>query len=147
MPEWYSEEIFLKLQDIVKIEYEIRSYTLLQKRLNGGTIIKRFIENIIINAARRNPRKIYLYSGHEVNIAGLVKALNFTEPQLPPYGCAMIFEKLRNKDGKHYVRVIFFNNLSMKKHQFVYNTITFIDRKTIIWFLVLILGYTKISNY
>lgn len=115
MPEWYSEEIFIKLQDIVKIEYEIRSYTLLQKRLNGGTIIKRFIENIIINAARRNPRKIYLYSGHEVNIAALVKALNLSEPQLPPYGCAMIFEKLRNKDGKHYVRVIFFNNLSIEK--------------------------------
>ncbi|XP_006610813.1 venom acid phosphatase Acph-1-like [Apis dorsata] len=109
LPEWYSEEIFIKLQDIVKIEYEIRSYTLLQKRLNGGTIIKRFIENIIINAARRNPRKIYLYSGHEVNIAALVKALNLSEPQLPPYGCAMIFEKLRNKDGKHYVRFLYWD--------------------------------------
>ncbi|XP_026672641.1 venom acid phosphatase Acph-1-like isoform X4 [Ceratina calcarata] len=106
MPEWCTDEIYEKLQDIVKIEYTIRSHTPFLKRLNGGAIIKRFIENIKVNEERERPRKIYLYSGHEVNIAAVAKLFNFTEPQIPPYGCAIICEKLKDQDGKHYIRIL-----------------------------------------
>lgn len=120
LPEWYTEEVSKKLQDIVKIEYEIRSYTPLLRRLNGGVIIRRFIDNIRINEKRDRPRKIYLYSGHEVNVAAVVRALNLTEPEIPPYGSAIIFEKLKDLNNKVYIRVITFDNLSMYH---VYNRI------------------------
>ncbi|XP_012170162.1 venom acid phosphatase Acph-1 isoform X1 [Bombus terrestris] len=114
LPEWYTDEVSKKLQDIVKIEYEIRSYTPLLKRLNGGVIIKRFIDNIRINEKRDRPRKIYLYSGHEVNIAAVVRALNLTEPEIPPYGSAIIFEKLKDLNNKVYVRMLFWNGVTDK---------------------------------
>ncbi|XP_012244773.1 venom acid phosphatase Acph-1 isoform X2 [Bombus impatiens] len=112
LPEWYTEEVSKKLQDIVKIEYEIRSYTPLLKRLNGGVIIRRFIDNIRINEKRDRPRKIYLYSGHEVNVAAVVRALNLTEPEIPPYGSAIIFEKLKDLNNKVYIRMLFWNGVT-----------------------------------
>ncbi|XP_068979222.1 venom acid phosphatase Acph-1-like isoform X3 [Bombus flavifrons] len=112
LPEWYTEEVSKKLQDVVKIEYEIRSYTPLLKRLNGGVIIRRFIDNIRINEKRDRPRKIYLYSGHEVNVAAVVRALNLTEPEIPPYGSAIIFEKLKDLNNKVYIRMLFWNGVT-----------------------------------
>ncbi|XP_017792605.1 PREDICTED: venom acid phosphatase Acph-1-like isoform X2 [Habropoda laboriosa] len=109
IPEWCTDDVYGKLQDIVKIEYEIRSHTPLMRRLNGGALIRRFIENITVNEECDNPRKIYLYSGHEVNIAAVVKALNLTEPELPPYGCAIIVEKLRDQAGKVYIKMLFWS--------------------------------------
>ncbi|CAK9816396.1 Venom acid phosphatase Acph-1 [Anthophora quadrimaculata] len=112
IPEWCTEEVYEKLKNIVKLEYEIRSYTPLMKRLNGGVIIKKFIDNIKVNEERDTPRKIYLYSGHEVNIAAVVRALNLTEPELPPYGCAIIVEKLRDQAGKVYIRTLFWSGVT-----------------------------------
>ncbi|XP_017766880.1 PREDICTED: venom acid phosphatase Acph-1-like isoform X3 [Eufriesea mexicana] len=109
LPEWCTDEVYKKLQDTVKIEYDIRSYTPFLKRLNGGALIKRFIDNIKINEKRDRPRKIYLYSGHEVNIAAVAKALNLPEPELPPYGCAIILEKLRDSAGKSYIRMLYWS--------------------------------------
>nr|XP_034194153.1 venom acid phosphatase Acph-1-like isoform X4 [Osmia lignaria]XP_034194154.1 venom acid phosphatase Acph-1-like isoform X4 [Osmia lignaria] len=111
-PDWCTDEILKKLQEIVKLEYEIRSYTPQLKRLNGGPLIKRFIENIKINEGRDTPRKIYLYGGHEVNIAGVAKALNFSEPEIPAYGSAIIIEKLSNANGEIYIRMLLWTGVT-----------------------------------
>ncbi|XP_029050121.1 venom acid phosphatase Acph-1-like isoform X1 [Osmia bicornis bicornis] len=111
-PDWCTDEILKKLQEIVKLEYEIRSYTPQLKRLNGGPLIKRFIENIKINEGRDTPRKIYLYGGHEVNIAGVAKALNFSEPEIPAYGSAIIVEKLSNANGEIYIRMLLWTGVT-----------------------------------
>ncbi|XP_076625634.1 venom acid phosphatase Acph-1 isoform X2 [Colletes latitarsis] len=106
MPEWCTDDVYKKIQDVVRLEYAIRSYTSLMRRLNGGALIKRFIDNIKRNEDSATPRKIYLYSGHETNIAGFVRAHNVTVPDLPMYGCAIIFEKLSDASGKHFIRMI-----------------------------------------
>ncbi|XP_076394710.1 venom acid phosphatase Acph-1 isoform X3 [Megachile rotundata] len=112
LPDWCTDEVYKKLQDIVKLEYEIRSYTPQMKRLNGGMLIKRFIKNIKSNEQRDRPRKIYLYSGHEVNVAGVAAALNFSEPEIPAYGSAIIVEKLRDKAGKIYIRMLLWTGVT-----------------------------------
>ncbi|CAL7951360.1 unnamed protein product [Xylocopa violacea] len=112
LPDWYTDEIFEKLQNVMKIEYTTRSFTPYLKRLNGGLIIKKFIDNIKVNEKRDRPRKIYLYSGHEVNIAAFARAHNFTEPELPSYGCAIIFEKLRDQTGNRYIRMLFWTGIT-----------------------------------
>ena len=105
-PEWCTDEVYKKMQEVVDLEYEIRSSTPALRRLNGGTIVKKFIDNIKRHVGNDRKRKIYLYSGHEVNIAAYVRAHNLTEPVLPPYGCAIILEKLGNESGKHFVRML-----------------------------------------
>jgi prostatic aicd phosphatase len=105
-PEWCTDEVYKKMQDLIVLEYELRSYTTQLKRLNGGMLIKKFIDNLNITGKRTIPRKMYVYSAHEINIAAFGRAHNISEPRLPDYGSAFIFEKLRDSSGELYVRVI-----------------------------------------
>ncbi|XP_076643346.1 venom acid phosphatase Acph-1 isoform X2 [Halictus rubicundus] len=121
LPEWVTNEVYTKMQSIVKLEYEIRSYTAQMRRLNGGPLIKKFIDNVKLNEERARPRKIYLYSGHETNIAGFVRAHNFTEPELPNYGTAIILEKLSNEAGKPFVRMLLWSGITEKLTIYKFN--------------------------
>lgn len=106
LPEWCTDDVYRKIQDVVILEYEIQSYTTTLKRLNGGMLVKKFIHNMNVKGKCENPRKIYIYSGHDLNIAAFANAHNLTEPKLPDYGSAFIFEKLQGESGQLYVRVI-----------------------------------------
>lgn len=108
LPEWCTEELYQKMEDMVYLEYEIRFYTAKLRRLTGGMLIRRFIENMNINGEQNNPRKIYLYSGHEINIAAFTRAHDIHVPKLPTYGSAIIMEKLRNTEGKLFIKVVKF---------------------------------------
>ncbi|KAK2577433.1 hypothetical protein KPH14_003540 [Odynerus spinipes] len=112
LPEWCTDEIYTKLEDIVVLEYEIRSYTTELKRLNGGMLIKKILENMNLSGERENPRKIYLYSGHEVNLAAYTRAHDIKEPRLPTYGSAIIVEKLRNPEGKLFIRMLLWTGVT-----------------------------------
>ncbi|KAI4497965.1 hypothetical protein M0802_006789 [Mischocyttarus mexicanus] len=112
LPEWCTENIYKKLEDIVFLEYEIRSYTPKLKRLTGGMLIRQFIENMNINEERKNPRKIYLYSGHEINIAAFTRAHDIHIPKLPSYGSTIIVEKLRNIEGKLFIKMLLWTGVS-----------------------------------
>lgn len=48
--------------------------------------------------------KMYLYSGHESNVAGLLKAFDLYEPHVPQYSSAVITE-LQKLDEEYYVKV------------------------------------------
>lgn len=115
MPEWCTDEVYKKLQDLMALELEFLSYTTQLKRLNGGMLIKKFIENSNITGKRTIPRKIYVYSAHEINISGFARAHNFSEPRLPDYGSAFIFEKLRDDTGELYIRVIISHSNAINK--------------------------------
>jgi len=103
LPEWCTDDVYRRMQDVVVLEYNIRSYTTRLKRLNGGMLIKKFIDNINKHS---NPRKMYVFSGHEVNIAAFARAQNISDPKLPNYGSAFLFEKLRDDSDKLYIKVI-----------------------------------------
>lgn len=108
LPEWCTDDVYRRMQEVVVLEYEIRSYTTQLKKLNGGILIKKFIDNINKHS---NSRKMYVYSGHEVNIAAFARVQNISEPKLPDYGSAFLFEKLRDDSGKLYIKVIIYNSL------------------------------------
>ncbi|KAF3419762.1 hypothetical protein E2986_07459 [Frieseomelitta varia] len=109
LPNWATEEVRKRMIPIVELEYEIQSYNMLMKRINGGHLVKEFIKNM---DAERNQtsRKIYVYSGHEVNIAAFVRAHNLIEPKIPNFGSAIIVEKLRDSKGKHFVQLLVWND-------------------------------------
>ncbi|XP_076378383.1 venom acid phosphatase Acph-1 [Megalopta genalis] len=121
IPEWCTKDVIKTLQSIVILEYEIRSHTTQLKRLNGGPLIRTFIENIQMNEGRKRPRKIYLYSGHETNIAGFARAHNFTEPALPNYGTAIIFEKLSDEAGKKFVKLFLWTGVTAELIPYKFN--------------------------
>lgn len=75
------------------------------KRLNGGTLIRRFLEDIKENNIASKPRKIYLYSGHDVTLAAFTKAQNITSFDIPPFGSAVVVEKYRDDRNIEYIKV------------------------------------------
>jgi len=111
LPEWCTDDVYRRMQEVIVLEYEIRSYTTQLKRLNGGMLIKKFIDNI---NKRSTSRKMYVYSGHEVNIAAFAKAQNISEPKLPDYGSAFILEKLRDDSGQFYIKILFWTGTTGK---------------------------------
>lgn len=106
LPEWATENVRNKIEKLVALEYNILSYNTLMKRLNGGFIINEFLQNLNKPENASAP-KIYVYSGHELNIAAFAKAHDLVEPKLPAFGSAIIVEKLRNHNGVAYIQVSF----------------------------------------
>jgi len=105
LPEWCTDNVYQLVQDIVVLEDEIQSYTTELKRLTGGMLVNKFIDNINEKGKSVNLRKMYVYSAHDTNIAAFAKAQNISEPRLPDYGSAFLFEKLRDDSGKLYIRI------------------------------------------
>nr|XP_012231978.1 PREDICTED: venom acid phosphatase Acph-1-like isoform X4 [Linepithema humile] len=80
LPEWCTDEVYHKMEDLMELEYELRSYTTQLKRLNGA----------------------------------FARAHNISEPRLPDYGSAFIFEKLRDDADELYVRIILWTGRTEK---------------------------------
>lgn len=108
LPEWYTDEVHRTMQEIMFMCYDNYSYTTQLKRLNGGLLVKKFIDNMNPRGDPNNKpsRKIYIYSAHELNIAAFARAHNISILRLPDYGSAFIVEKLRDENSNFYVRVI-----------------------------------------
>ncbi|OAD53251.1 Venom acid phosphatase Acph-1 [Eufriesea mexicana] len=113
LPEWATKDVQSKIEKITALEYMLQSHTKLMKRLNGGFLVKEFIKNMNFKGNTTQP-KIYIYSGHEINIAAFAKAHDFIEPILPAYGSAIIVEKLRSSNGKIYIQMLLWTGVTEK---------------------------------
>ena len=113
LPEWATKDVERKMNSLVKLEYDLQSHNTAMKRLNGGFLVKEFIKNMDAKKTRNSP-KIYVYSGHEVNVAAFARAHDLTQPEMPFFGSTIIVEKLRNCAGKQFVRVRFIKLRKMK---------------------------------
>lgn len=105
MTKWYSEENFAKLIKLVKLYLNSLSYTDTLKRLNGGTMLRRFVENMNHHNMKSPQRKIYLYGGHDKTVYSFLKANNITLSWIPDYGSSVIMEKLSDERNRIYVKV------------------------------------------
>lgn len=72
----------------------------------SGPMIRAMTDNMI---AAQNPTaapntKIYLYSGHETNVASMLHAFDVYRPHVPEYSSALILE-LQQIKQEYYVKV------------------------------------------
>ncbi|XP_015179982.1 PREDICTED: venom acid phosphatase Acph-1-like [Polistes dominula] len=74
-----------------------------------GPMLKEFIQNIVgyLNGTIEVDNKLFLYSGHDLNVASLLYSLNICEPHIPEYSSS-IFMELLYKDGIYYVRILYY---------------------------------------
>lgn len=75
-------------------------------RLFAGVLLNRVIDdmNKVINKSLPD-RKINLFSAHDINVAGLLHALNISKYHIPEYTSSVIIE-LRKKDEEYFVKVL-----------------------------------------
>ena len=71
-----------------------------------GTLIRKVVDGMLDKASEQSPsqRKIFLYSGHELNIVAVLQTLNVWKPHIPSYSSAIIIE-LYEDLRSYYVKV------------------------------------------
>jgi len=103
----YSANLFMKISIFLlqHFYYIFITIFLLHKfAFSLGPIIRTILNNMMIARDHTAPTKIYLYSGHETNIAALLHAFNVYEPHVPEYSSAVIIELLQ-KNKQYYIKV------------------------------------------
>lgn len=87
--------------------YDIASSTPTLKKLYAGPYLRVVTKTMLdfVTGASENVRKLYLYSGHETNIAALLQALNLYKPHVPAYSSSVILE-LHEIDNDFFVKVL-----------------------------------------
>ncbi|XP_016838903.1 venom acid phosphatase Acph-1 isoform X1 [Nasonia vitripennis] len=105
LPKWYTDEVKKALFDLINYIHRSMSATTEMKRINGGPLIRTLLENMNVNSTVVNPRKIYLYSGHDLNLAAVSVALGFSDAfDHPDYANGLIMEKWSDSENQLYVR-------------------------------------------
>ncbi|XP_044010439.1 uncharacterized protein LOC122854092 [Aphidius gifuensis] len=107
LPEW-TKGIYpngLLLNGTI-LHYETISYTTKLKRLNGGMLLQNITENMldVISNKTEFKNKMYLYSGHEENVAAFLITLGVYDRQVPQFSSA-VFLELLSDSGEYYVQV------------------------------------------
>lgn len=105
LPDWYTDDFYEELKRNVALYFDLMASTPELCKWQIGPLVRRFLDNMNVKGEITNPRKIYLYSGHELNIAAYTRAHGIKEFQYPDYSSAVILEKLRDSKNRLYVRV------------------------------------------
>lgn len=100
-PNWCTEDIKKNLKEIYEIEKDIECYDERLKRWTGGLWIRTFLKNV-----EEKKRKMFLYGGHDFNIAHLQRTLGIQKYLgYPHYSSAIIFEKYQDSKRNEFIRV------------------------------------------
>ncbi|EZA51681.1 hypothetical protein DMN91_004205 [Ooceraea biroi] len=114
LPRW-TENVFPDpMKEIIKLDFKLRSDTTTLRRLNGGILLRKMVDDIREHQTGKMPqdRKAFLFGSHEVNVAAVAYALGTNEPAVPAYGSTIILETLRDKAGLYYIRVLLWTGVT-----------------------------------
>lgn len=116
LPDW-AYTVFPKgeLWNGTVLAYDAASATPLLRRLNAGTYLRMVTKTMlnIMSGVATDERKIYLYSGHESNVAAVMQALQVYYPHVPEYSSAVILE-LHEINHRYYVKVLNYMGIPAK---------------------------------
>ncbi|XP_020285852.1 venom acid phosphatase Acph-1-like [Pseudomyrmex gracilis] len=114
LPEWTKTVYPKPMDEIAALSFKFASYTDTLKRLNGGMMLRRIVNDIEEHQAGKAlpDRKAFLFSSHELNVAALVYALGINEVKLPAYGSTVIVETYRDKLGLYYIKVLLWTGVT-----------------------------------
>lgn len=109
LPEW-AEKNYDKMKELALLGLASLTFTDTTKRLKAGPLLSEVVEHMSkkVLGLMKQDRKLYLYSGHDVNIVSLLRTLGHEEVEKPEYGASIIFELYRPalNEGDHSVKVI-----------------------------------------
>lgn len=107
LPSWYNDEDYEELTKVTSLYLDSLSGTPELNKLNGGTITRKFVENMNFTDPSTKHKKLYLYSGHDKTVYAFIKAHNLTMNGYPAFGSAVIVEKLRDSKNNSYIKVFY----------------------------------------
>lgn len=101
------------MKDLAALSLAVFTYTSSMKRFKGGPIVGDVVHHMAKKVLHNlNPdRKMFLYSGHDLTIVSVLRALGFEERIKPDIGASVIIELHRPFDGsEHFVEILYKNN-------------------------------------
>ncbi|GAB1867865.1 Prostatic acid phosphatase [Camponotus japonicus] len=111
LPEWVHDYFPEPLIDTSVLVHNIIGFTPLMRKLLAGPMIRTIFNNMI---TEKNPNqsntKLYLYSGHESNIAAILRAFKLYKPHVPEYSSAVILELLE-QNKQYYVKFLYYRGI------------------------------------
>lgn len=116
LPDWaYTVFPHGELWNATVFAYDLASSTPSLRRLYSGPYIRRVTRSMLdlITGTQVDGRKIYLYSGHETNIAGILHSLKVYYPHVPAYSSAVLLE-LHEIHNKYYVKLLYYLGIPSK---------------------------------
>lgn len=113
LPDWTKSVFPHKMKDLAALSLAVFTYTDSMKKFKGGPIVADIVHHMAQKVLHTlNPdRKMFLYSGHDITIVSVLRALGFEERIKPDPGASVIVELHRPFDGsEHFVEVLYKNN-------------------------------------
>ncbi|XP_061930546.1 venom acid phosphatase Acph-1-like isoform X1 [Apis cerana] len=115
LPYW-AQDIFPNggMYNVSLLEYDLLWETPLQKKLNGGAIVREILVNLLMYIKGDMPRKrkLMMYSGNERNIVSVLKSLNLWSPHIPNEAASVIFELyFDNETESHGVKINYYTGV------------------------------------
>lgn len=116
LPGWVREYYDPTLLGYLTILMNVIVETTEQKRLITGPLLKQINDNMAakVRGELQPDRKVFLYSGHDFSILGLLGSLTRSRQLMPQpaFGASLAFELYRNARGEHIVKVKYLHSFS-----------------------------------
>ncbi|XP_025830395.1 venom acid phosphatase Acph-1-like [Agrilus planipennis] len=115
LPKWTSRVFPGIIHHLAGKQCEFENHNLILKKLNGGRILSKVIDQMVQKANRTlypEGRKMYLYSGHENNVINVLSTLNLFVPHVPKYSAAVFIELHRLEDNSRAVKIYYAKHIS-----------------------------------
>jgi len=108
VPSW-GEQVISRLEKIRFMKVVWKLYTREMIRLKTGELLKEMFANMKSKMAGTENRKMFIFSGHDTNVAGMLRALNVFNNATPPYSSAVVFELHQMFASDYRVQISFRN--------------------------------------
>lgn len=109
LPDWATGIYDPALLELLDILMNVVVKTTEQKRLIIGPLLKQIIDNMVNKSKNQltPDRKMFLYSGHDFTILGLLSSMLQTEDLIPQpdFGSSLAFELYKDTTNGHTVKV------------------------------------------
>ncbi|OXU23470.1 hypothetical protein TSAR_015564 [Trichomalopsis sarcophagae] len=120
LPDW-TKEMFPhgKLLEAALFDYDICSYDNNITRALVGKLMAKISRDILTikddkiydKAEDEIAKKIFLYSGHEINVVGVLRSLKVFKTHEPQYSSAVIIE-LFEENAKYFIKVVYYQGIT-----------------------------------
>ncbi|XP_012261659.2 venom acid phosphatase Acph-1-like [Athalia rosae] len=115
-PEWIDTNYLShRLMDATSSFFQVRNGNDELRRLHGGALLRKIIDDFLKyrNGTLDKARKLYLYSGHDVNIVDILGVLGLWQRHTPQFSSSIIIELLE-KNEQYFVKVIYYLGIPAK---------------------------------
>ncbi|KAL2719342.1 putative acid phosphatase 5 isoform X2 [Vespula squamosa] len=118
LPNWAKKFYNDEMKNIAARALTLLTSNTLLQRLHGGPLLKEVLNQMQESQIKKDTKKAYFYSVHDVTLVNLLRTMGFTnELFLPEYGATIIFELHSYSDEEREVKVSYLNNTkSIKPH-------------------------------